>query len=74
MAYVPGGKCRTEGCGRPPSFVVAGTKMRDNCTQNAPAGMVNLKKCKTEGFGKFSSENGNEDTEVLRKARPGVDY
>ena len=49
-------KCRTENCGREPSFGVAGTKKREYCAQHAPDGMVNFKnrKCRTQGYGKGS--------------------
>ena len=49
--------CRTEGCGKQPSFGVAGTKTREYCAQHAPDGMVssNIRMCRTEGCGKKSS-------------------
>ena len=47
-------KCKTEDCGKHPSFGVAGTKTVEYCAQHAPEGMVNVmnRKCKTEGCGK----------------------
>ena len=50
-------KCRTEGCGKQPSFGVAGTKTMEYCKQHAPDGMVNARsrKCRTEGCDKQSS-------------------
>ena len=57
MAYVCRRRCRTEGCGKLPSFGVAGTKTGEYCAQHAPEKMVNVKsrKCRTEGCGKRSS-------------------
>ena len=46
-------KCRTENCGKEPSFGVAGTKKKEwYCEQHAPNGMVNVKsrKCRTQGY------------------------
>ena len=50
-------KCRAEGCGKGPSFEVAGTENMEYCAQHAPDGMVNVKsrKCRTEGCGKQPS-------------------
>ena len=50
-------KCRTEGCGKQPSFGVAGTKTVRYCAQHALDGMVNVcsRKCRTEGCGKQPS-------------------
>ena len=50
-------KCRTEGCGKKPSFGVTGTKTAEHCAQHALNGMINVdsRKCKTEGCGKESS-------------------
>ena len=57
MVNVKSRKCRTEGCGRGPSYGVAGTKTAEYCAQHAPDGMVNVcnKKCRTEGCGKKPS-------------------
>ena len=56
MVDVKNRKCRTEGCGKLPSFGVAGTKKtREYCTQHAVEGMVHNKKCRTEGCGKRPS-------------------
>ncbi|CAM9859658.1 unnamed protein product [Ascophyllum nodosum] len=40
-------KCRSEGCGKQPSFGVAGTKTAEYCAQHSPDGMVNVcsRKC-----------------------------
>ena len=54
MINVQSRKCRTEGCGKLPSFGVAGTKT----VKYAPEGMVDVhkrKKCRTEGCGKRAS-------------------
>ena len=50
-------KCRTEGCGKLPSFGVAGTKTGEFCAQHALGGMIDVKnrKCRTEGCGKLPS-------------------
>ena len=51
-------KCRTKGCGKRPSFGVAGTKIAEYCAQHASDGMVDLKsrkKCGAEGCGGTSS-------------------
>ena len=50
-------RCRTEGCGKIPSFGVAGTKTVEYCLQHATDGMVDVKsrKCRTEGCGKRPS-------------------
>ena len=60
MVDVCNRKCRTEGCGKKPSFGVAGTKTVEYCTQHAPEGMVDVKsrKCRTEGCGKIPSFGG----------------
>ena len=57
MVNVKSRKCRTEGCGKKPSFGVAGTKTAEYCVQHAPDGMVNVysRKCRTEGCGKRPS-------------------
>ena len=57
MVDVKRRKCRTEGCGKGPSYVVAGTKFAEYCVQHAPDGMVDVKsrKCRTEGCDKQSS-------------------
>ena len=54
MVNVRSRKCRTEGCGKRPSFGIAGTKTGEYCVQHAPDGMVNVcsRKCRTEGCGK----------------------
>ena len=50
MVNVESRKCRTEDCGKHPSFGVTGTKTAEYCAQHAPDGMVNVKsrKCKTK--------------------------
>ena len=50
-------KCRTEDCGKLPSFGVAGTKSKEYCAHHALDGMVNVKnrQCRTEGCGKLPS-------------------
>ena len=57
MVDVKSIKCRTEGCGKIPSFGVAGTNMAEYCAHHAPGGMINVrsKKCRTEGCGKKAS-------------------
>ena len=47
--------CELQGCGKIPSFGVAGTKMAEYCTQHAPNGMVNVMKkmCRFQGCGKI---------------------
>ena len=49
--------CRTEGCGKIPSFGVTGTKSAEYYKQHALDGMVNVpgKMCGTEGCGKFAA-------------------
>ena len=56
MVDVKSRKYRTEGCGKLPSFGVAGTKTVKYCAQHASKGMVDVKsrKCRTEGCGKRS--------------------
>ena len=51
MVDVKKRKCKTEGCGKRPSFSVAGSKTVEYCAEHALQGMVNVKgsKCKTEG-------------------------
>ena len=44
MVNVRSRKCRTEGCGKQPSFGVAGTKTIEYCAQHALDGMVNVTK------------------------------
>ena len=50
MVSVDGRKCRTEGCGKQPSFGVAGTKTAEFCAQHALDEIVdvNSKKCRIE--------------------------
>ena len=50
-------KCKTNGCGKRPSYGEAGTKTGKYCTQHAPDGMVNVKsrKCRTRGCGRKPS-------------------
>ena len=50
-------KCRTEACGKKPSFGVADTKTAEHCANHAPGGIVNVchKKFKSEGCGKQPS-------------------
>ncbi|CAN0198103.1 unnamed protein product, partial [Ascophyllum nodosum] len=57
MFHFKSQKCRTEGCGKGPSFGVAGTKTAGYCAQHALDGMVNVRrrKCRIEGCDKFSS-------------------
>ena len=57
MVNVTSRKCRTDDCGKQPSFGVTGTKTMEYCAQHAPDGMVNVKsrKCKTKGCGKGPS-------------------
>ena len=57
MVDVCSRKCRTEGCGKVPSFGVAGTKAAEYCAQHALEGMVDVKnrKSRTEGCGKIPS-------------------
>ena len=57
MINVSSKKCRTEGCGKQPSYGVAGTKTVEYCEQHSPDGMINVynRKCRTEGCGKVSS-------------------
>ncbi|CAM9420640.1 unnamed protein product [Ascophyllum nodosum] len=57
MVDVCSRKCKTEGCGKQPSFGVAGIKTGEYCGQHAPHGMVNVRdrKCRTEGCGKKPS-------------------
>ena len=43
MVDVKSKKCRTEGCGKRPSFGVAGTKNVEHCAQHAPEGMVDVR-------------------------------
>ena len=54
MVNVHNRKCRTEGCGKRPSFGVAGTKTGEYCARHALEGMVDVCsiKCRTEGCGK----------------------
>ena len=60
MVDVKSKKCRTEGCGKKPSYRVSGTKTAEYCVQHAPDGMVNVysKKCGTEGCGKTPVKKG----------------
>ena len=59
-------KCRTNGCGKKPSFGVTGAKMPEYCVEHALDGMVNVKnrRCTTEGcrkqpsFGVAGSKTG----------------
>ena len=46
MVYVKSNKCKTEGCGKSPSFGVAGSKTVEYCAQHALEGMVNVKSSK----------------------------
>ena len=57
MVDVRSRKCRTEGCGKGPSFGVAGTKTVEYCAQHALHGMVRVdsRSCKTESCGKQPS-------------------
>ena len=50
-------KCRTEDCGKRPSFGVTGTKTAEYCAQHVPDGMVDVKsrKCKTKDCRKCPS-------------------
>ena len=55
MINVDNKKCRTESCGKQPSFGVPGTKIAEYCKQHAPGGMVDVKskRCKNKSCGKF---------------------
>ena len=57
MVDVQSRKCRTEVCGKQPSFGIAGTRTTEYCAQHAPDGMIDVKsrKCRTEGCGKQPS-------------------
>ena len=46
-----------EGCGKQPSYGVAGTKAMEYCAQHTPDRLVNVynRKCRTEGCGKVAS-------------------
>ena len=58
MVNVKSRKCRTEGCGKQPSYGVAGTQTVEYCCQHARDGMVIIyssRKCRTEGCGKKPS-------------------
>ena len=50
MVDVKNRKCKTQGCGKIPSFGVARTKTAEYCVQHAPESMVNVfrMKCRTE--------------------------
>ena len=50
MVNISSRRCKTEGCGKDPSFGVAGTKIKEYCYQHSSEGMVNVKqrKCRTE--------------------------
>ena len=54
MVNVHSRSCRTEGCGKVPSFGVAGTRTVEYCAQHAREGMVDFKskKCRTPSCGK----------------------
>ena len=43
MVDVTSRKCRTAGCSKHSSFGVAGTKIRENCAQHEPDGMINVR-------------------------------
>ena len=78
MVAVKNRKCRTEGCGKIPSFGVAGTKTKEYCSQHAPDGMVDVKskKCRTKERLRQDSViwSGRYENEgVLLTARPGRD-
>ncbi|CAN0223315.1 unnamed protein product [Ascophyllum nodosum] len=74
MVNAYNGKCRTEGCGKQPSYGVAGTKPTEYCAQHAPDGMVNVynRKCKTEGCGKQRSHGvaGTKTVEYCAQHAP----
>ena len=57
MVNVRNKKCRTEACGKGPSFGVAGTKPAEDCAQHAPDGIVNVcsRKCRTKCYDKEPS-------------------
>ena len=57
MVNVKRRKCRTEGCGKQPSFGVAGTKTAEYCAEHALDGMVDVKRrsWKTRGCSKKPS-------------------
>ena len=77
MVNVKKRKCGTEGCGKIPSFGVAGTKTTKYCAQHARDGMVNVKNrmCKTKGCGKIPAFGvaGTKNRRVLLTARTGQD-
>ena len=55
MVNIKSKKCKTEGCGKQPSFGVAGTKRVEYCAQQASDKTIVVKnrKCKTHGCGKW---------------------
>ena len=57
MVDIMSRKCRTESCGKMPSFGVAGTKTAEYCVQHAPDGMIDvmIRQCRVEGCGKYPS-------------------
>ena len=57
MVEVCNKRCRTEGCGKQPSFGVTGTKTVEYCAQHAPDGMIDIRsrKCRAESCGKKPS-------------------
>ena len=57
MVNVRNKRCTTQGCGKEPSFGVAGTKTVECCTQHVPDGIINGRniKCTTEGCDKEPS-------------------
>ena len=76
MVNVRNKKCRTEACGKGPSFGVAGTKTAEYCAPHAPDGMVNVSssKCRTESCGKkpsFGVASTKKGSTVPRTYRTG---
>ena len=57
MVNVKSKTCRTEGCGKIPSFGVTGTKTAEYCAQHALERMIDVRnrKCRTEGCDKRAS-------------------
>ena len=75
MVNVRSRKCRTEGCGKKPSYGVSGAKTAEYCAQHAPDGMIDVKnrKCGTEGCGKTPSFGvaGTKTAEYCAQHAPG---
>ena len=69
-------KCRTEACGKQPSFGVAHKQTAEYCANHAPGGMVNVchKKFRSEGCGKQPSfaVEGTKTVEYCAQPAPEV--